>query len=330
MFCQACKIKQTEVIEKCDDENQPYELCKECHSRLLNYALRPIEWYNLASIHTYNKFLLHDDFYDDDGTATQPEEEIKNAEDYKAPLLTEIKADIDSLIDYCIAKWWLEKDMVECLKSHNQSLLLQKIKDRFNESGNYFVSERLYEIASRGLGIFSGDWIRERWKLFNGENIIALSQASALCLPFEEGYDLVKNALKSIPDNELPNTAFVCLHMFRTPLTLDWIEDRIKSPVKDAWGILAAASSPSWNKLNEWLEKGRPYSFVAIDTLVKLIPHPGEFILNGLNPRPVLINPPTIDLVSQVLAEYREKDNVPRVNQAVEKILNNMSAIIGE
>lgn len=96
MFCQACKIKQTEVIEKCDDENQPYELCKECHSRLLNYALRPIEWYNLASIHTYNKFLLHDDFYDDDGTATQPEEEIKNAEDYKAPLLTEIKADIDS------------------------------------------------------------------------------------------------------------------------------------------------------------------------------------------------------------------------------------------
>lgn len=105
MYCQACKIRQVEVIEKCDDEIQPYELCNECHKRLLSYSLRPIEWYNLASIHTFNKFLLHDDFYEDDGVATQPEEDVEGIEDLIAPSLDDVKENIESLIDFCIAKW---------------------------------------------------------------------------------------------------------------------------------------------------------------------------------------------------------------------------------
>jgi len=329
MNCQACKEKAVEVIEKCDDEIQPYELCQECHRRLLSYSLRPIEWYNLASIHTFNKFLLHDDFYEDDGEATQPEEEIEVFEGHNAPLLNNVASNIELLLDYCIAKWWLEEDMIKCLKKHNPQQLQESILDRFSKSRNYYVQNRLYEIASISLGSFCREWIRESWKQYKGEHIIELSRAASLCLPFDEGYNFVKNALEDFSESELPHVAFSCLYNFRTPLNLEWIEYKVRVPVKDSWGRLAAASNPSWGKLNEWILKGRPYSLVAIDTLINLIPHAGEIVLNNLNPKPILINPIEIAVMSQVLREYGEKDKVPRVTQRIEKILKNWEAILG-
>ncbi|MDF2672068.1 MAG: hypothetical protein K0R09_333 [Clostridiales bacterium] len=329
MNCQACKIRQVEVIEKCDDEIEPYKLCHECHERLLSYSLRPIEWYNLASIHTFNKFLLHDDFYEDDGVATQPEKDVDEAKDLMAPALDSVKDSIESLLDYCIAKWWLEEDMISCLKYHMPHLLLQSIKIRFDCTQNYFIKSRLYEIASKSLGRFCEGWIRERWRMYNGEHIMCLSEAACLCLPFDEGFNLVLNALECIPENELPHVAFSCLYRFRTQSALNWIEIKVKSPVKDSWGRLAAASNPTWDKLNVWLQNGRPYSLVAIDTLINLIPYPGENALRRLTPRPILINPSSIALMSQVLKQYCEKDNVPRVRQAIEKIIMNWDIITG-
>lgn len=327
MYCQACRVRPVEVIEKCDDEMQPYELCKECHKRLLSYSLRPIEWYNLASIHTYNKFLLHDDFYEDNGEATQPEEAVEDADEYKAPCIDIIDNDIELLLDYCIAKWWLGEDMITCLKKHNPQALLESIHCRFNKSENYYVKDRLYEIAAKSLGSFCREWIRERWDLYNGEHLITLSEAAYYCLPFDEGYYIVKSALENIPENKLPHLAFCCLYLFRTSLNLEWIETKVNSPVKDSWGRLAAASNPPWEKLNEWINRGRPYSFVAIDTLVKLIPHPGESVLSRLTPKPVLVNPSPVDSMTQVLREYVEKDRVPRVRQGIEKIIDNWEII---
>ncbi len=330
MNCQACKVRPVDVIEKCDDELQPYELCHECHSRLLSYSLRPIEWYNLASIHTFNRFLLHDDFYEDNGEATQPEEDVEDPENYAAPVLSSVENNIELLLDFCIVKWSLDEDIISSLKKHQPHLLQESIIDRFNKSNNYDVKDRLYEIASRTLGSFCSEWIRGRWRQYNGDHIFGLSEAAYHCLPFNEGYNLVINALKNIPESKLPHVAFSCLYAFRTPLTLEWIEEKVKSPVKDSWGRLAAASNPSWDKLNVWIQKGRPYSLVAIDTLIRLIPHPGEFVLKRLNPRPILNNPSTIDIMSQVLLEYYEKDKVPRVRQGVEKILNNWGVIVGD
>lgn len=59
-LCEACKTNEFNVVETADDPNQPYKLCDQCHDRLLRRALTPIEWYNLAVVHSTNKFLLHD------------------------------------------------------------------------------------------------------------------------------------------------------------------------------------------------------------------------------------------------------------------------------
>lgn len=74
----------------------------------------------------------------------------------------------------------------------------------------------------------------------------------------------------------------------------------------------------------------QPYSFVAIDTLVKLIPNPGEHVLSRLTPRPWLLTPATMGLMSQVLREYSEKDKVPRVMQGIDKVIDNWEIICGE
>lgn len=38
------------VVEGCDDEDSPYRLCQECHERLIERALRPIEWGEYPSV----------------------------------------------------------------------------------------------------------------------------------------------------------------------------------------------------------------------------------------------------------------------------------------
>ena len=67
--CEACRhAPATERITH-DDPVHPYAVCDPCARRLMSLALRPREWLHLAALHGANKFLLHDDFYDDDGTA---------------------------------------------------------------------------------------------------------------------------------------------------------------------------------------------------------------------------------------------------------------------
>ena len=57
-LCQACKKSGAEVIERADDPDDPYRLCRPCHQRLIHHSLRPLEWYNLASWHGQWESLL--------------------------------------------------------------------------------------------------------------------------------------------------------------------------------------------------------------------------------------------------------------------------------
>ena len=86
-LCEARECAAAQTVEPCDDANEPYHLCVACHQRLHARALRPFEWYNLAKRHGWYQFLLHDDFYDEDGTASQPEDGVECPGDFSAPSL---------------------------------------------------------------------------------------------------------------------------------------------------------------------------------------------------------------------------------------------------
>ncbi len=73
MNCESCKANKATIDEFFDENEIPYRLCWSCRKRLVNYALRPLELFNLVAIHGH-AYYLHDDFYDHDtGVATQPE-----------------------------------------------------------------------------------------------------------------------------------------------------------------------------------------------------------------------------------------------------------------
>lgn len=52
--------------------NEHYTLQSDIMMRLLTYNLTPNEWKTLIKKYNQNNYMLHDDFYDEDGNAIQP------------------------------------------------------------------------------------------------------------------------------------------------------------------------------------------------------------------------------------------------------------------
>jgi len=109
-LCEACERASAETVESCDDPNEPYHLCTACFKLLHARALRPAEWYNLAKRHGWYQFLLHDDFYDDDGTAIQPQVAVERPRDFPAPSLAAVAHASGQLLDYSITRWHFTSD----------------------------------------------------------------------------------------------------------------------------------------------------------------------------------------------------------------------------
>ena len=72
MLCQATGIEEATVEVGSRAGEGPYRVCAGAAGRLETRSLRPREWFNLAVIHGPFEFLLHDDFYSEDGEACQP------------------------------------------------------------------------------------------------------------------------------------------------------------------------------------------------------------------------------------------------------------------
>lgn len=321
-LCEACKQKTFEIIENADDPNQPYKLCEECHKRLGKYSLRPIEWYNLASIHGPAKFLLHDDFYDENGTATLQEVEVIIRSGLVAPGLKEVARDLQELLSFATTKYFLNNEIFDALKRFDKAEILKLLRDRVSKLPNMHIEAQAYEICANVVNKEAEEWIRERWKR---ESILLfpLAQASASCLPHEEGYNLVINHLKRLSEKEIP-AASAALSWFRTESVLDWIEERVSSPISTYWGPLAALSNLTWARVEKWLDMGRPYNFLALDAL-KACWNYNTGLLMRFTPH--LLQPDSIDKMTEKLLSHRQLDPVPRVRQNVDSIINNWGRI---
>lgn len=113
--------------------------CRECGDRLREKALSPLEWFNLAARHGPAKFLLHDDFYDQDGTATQSRFSDASTNSVPAPSLTDASRDLTSLLDYCVTRWGLEPQVYEALKSFPVEALLEELRLRARPGNRYVL-----------------------------------------------------------------------------------------------------------------------------------------------------------------------------------------------
>jgi hypothetical protein len=324
-ICESCRKRPVSVEMTYDADHQPYRLCKPCEYRVLNKALRPLEFFHLTSLHGPG-YYLHDDFYDfDTGTAIQPKVSVTNAESYPFPKLESIIDNLPMLIDYAFVVQFVENDIIFELIKFDEEDILRHIqsKAKYNRAINY----RAYELAAKLLKAQAADWIRTEWLNRKDHELLILAEAMVKCLPFDEAFACLTKAIAESSKGKLWEDNLALIY-FQNRKTLDWIE--MQSPniinVSASWGILAAASQFNWKTAHKWLETGRPLSLVALDALLYCttsgmrLNQPFWFRQHP----PVLFDPERPEKMVDVLMDYLAKDSVPRVKDAIRQISNNL------
>lgn len=334
MKCESCKIREAQIempknegleygIWDAYEVGSSYQLCMECCERLKNYALRPLEVFNLVAIHGH-VFYLHDDFYDyETGEAFQPHIEINDADMYPFPLFEEIKNNPNALIDYVFVQYFTEDEVIEQLEKFDKQLLLEIIKEKVDYDS--ILKPKAYEIISKAIGSYAKSWAEEQWTNRKTNCVFYYAELLSCCLDPDMAFEIITKELEQYDNNQF-NTNISALLYLKSEKTLDWLENQTKriSNVTSDYGQLAASSEFSWQCCDKWLKIGRPLSLIALDALYlcTLQDYVGQSIwLQKLKPR--LIG----SIHKETLYSYLECDHVPRTRNVIERILSNLYEI---
>jgi hypothetical protein len=291
-----------------DDPDAPYRVCADCGKRLQELTLRPLEWFNLAAKHGWQKFLLHDDFYNQDGT-----QESNCAADMRAPTLDEASRSLERLVDYCITRWKLDAAEYDAFRMFAGESILSELSRRA-ASGNRHVKHVALALCANVLGYIAEPWIRAQYeRACEDDMLFSWAEAAAHCLPQPEGVNKTIGALREYSGGYLCRRK-AALSWFRSPTVLDWIESHAPcTNVTEDWGQLAALSDLAWNRVELWLSRGPPLSLIALDALTVCIPRTGQApIVRKLKPR--LKECPDRLTVTRALQACMEADAAPRVS----------------
>ncbi len=326
MQCEACRIAPVAVSNTDDDSYQPYQICDDCNVRLVGLALRPLEWFNLASTHGPNKHLLHDDFYDDDGTAFQAEIPVDDASSFPAPSLPEVAGKLPRLIDMATTQWFLADNVVNAINEYEPNVVLDSIVSRTENSKNGWVESTCLQVCARCIGQAAAEWVESRYGK-SSDLLYSWAQAAAACMPIKDAWRLT---VDSIARSKNVREDAQSLGWFRSNRTLDWIQNQLPEldlPATQDWGRLAAISQLSWRRIESWLALGRPLSLVALDSMVACF-HYDTLNLKRIQPK--LTTDATPAEMTTALDRYANKDDVPRVARTVSRIKSNLTTIIAD
>lgn len=323
-LCDACGLAESDTTFLFEYETVPCHLCEGCHDRLMASALRPIEWFNLAKRYGCTQAPLHDDMYEDDGTATQPDYPVDSPELFPMPTLEDVSGDPQTLLDFTITQWSLNEDIINAWQQLSGEDVVPVLSSRFAQSDNPDINSQILEVAC----IFSKSaeaLVRDAWHHDPKKvHLYSLAKATARCMPCDEGLDRVIDALNHCPENQKHNT-ISALEYFHSPRVLDWIQTNISSPVTGSWGWLAAASQLDWARAAKWIELGKPLSLVALDALIVII-RPQPKMLAECTPR--LLHAPDAKTLTDTLAHYALLDPSPRVKKDTAFIIANVDVLL--
>lgn len=317
-MCEACESVQASIVDTEDDETSPYILCHECHQRLEKRALRPMEWYRLALLHSPHQFRLHDDFYDDSGHASQPKIDVVDASLFPAPLLEEKAQNIEDLWEFSLTRYVLGAPIYNAWMKLSPTDVREFICRTYDNPKEWRMKRLALEIAENCLGNTAADLVRRAWCDYPKEIWFgAIAEASMACLPPDEAFHRSFEAFRRLPLKE-KRQKMMYMRGFRRPEMLDWIETNIEGPITNDWGYLAASSGFTWKRATKWLAAGRPLSIVALDALIGV-----AATLEGNRPalHCPIIDLPDRDEVESTLKAHLASDTAARAEGSVNYIL---------
>jgi hypothetical protein len=328
LLCEAHRQHPADVTVEAEGTGTPFQLCAAAARAMEHCALAPLEWFNLAGLHTASEYLLGPELYGPDGKARQPRRKVKGSS--VAPGLDEVRGDLDRLLDYSFSRPEPMEDeaVLEALRDHPANAVLAALSQRLT----FFSESPLVEAAAVGVGAAAlrgeaAAWLRQTWRKRGASKIRGYAPAFAVSLPPEEAFLLVANELALLAPVERRRETF-SLARLRSPAALDWLEANVGAPLTWEWGALAAVSQLSWPRACAWLKAGRPMSLVALDALLDMRgPGPNRTPwMNAVQPR-LLAAPPEAE-ARAVLEAYAAKDPVPRVRKTVAAILERWPEIV--
>ena len=315
-------------MEAIDNEepSEPYRVCGPCGDRLTKRALRPLEWFNLAAIHSWKKYLLRDDFYDQNGRAWEPESEEQPSSEPTPPSLDEAAESLERLIDYCMTRWSLGRSEYEAFRRYEMAPIAEQLKKRAAE-GNWYIFATSMKLIANVLGKNAASWVRDQYTQSCDEDLLfSWAEAAAKCLPEPEGLHKTIEALQGLDEGGLREKAS-SLMWFRASEVLDWIEANAPGQnIVEVWGRLASVSGITWNRVERWLGRGRPLSLIALDALAECIPRPNQApLLREM--KPTLMACPDRSAIVQGLQSYMAVDGAPRVLARCDLIIQNLDKL---
>ncbi|QJE97173.1 hypothetical protein [Luteolibacter luteus] len=316
-FCESCESALAQLEYHDAGTDLPYLLCGSCKDRLIARSLRPLEWYNLAKRHGWTGYLIHDDFYEEDGEALQPMTEVEDASDLPVPHLKDVAGDPRRLLEYSVTRWDFDAKLQKAWRTHPPDKILEEVRRHTQAPVSRAVRETCLDVMTFCVKGNAGDFVRESWQV-EGLGLHSLVAASAACMPFTDAFERTTKSLAAMPDAERAKSISVLIH-FQNPKILDWIEENYFSPHSDHWGQIAAASKLDWPRVESWLSSGRPLSLVALDAL-QVIANPASPLLQEIAPE--LLLAPSREHFIHVLREYAKRDPMPRVTKQVDRLLS--------
>ena len=152
-ICEACRAASATL--EVEAGTAPFRVCDDCCKRLEARALRPLEWFNLASIHGPYQFLLHDDFYDG-GRACAPTIPVESPQRFPVPALGEMEGNVERLLDYAATRHFLweetEPELVATLRRLEPEALLSRLQHRFATARDEHVEHVCLVVCGHAVG----------------------------------------------------------------------------------------------------------------------------------------------------------------------------------
>lgn len=323
MLCQATRSEIATVELPSQSPDGPYRLCDAAAHRIQHLSLRPLEWFNLATIHGPFEHLLHDDFYTSAGKACQAKEPVLDADQYPCPTLRDCVFDLRKLLDFAGTRWHLDESVVDAFSAFKPELM-SLVRMKFDSTHNPWFQRRWVEIAARAIGHGASTWFSEVLHRFEPNSRLELLFAGRGCLDHRAGLALTLDALAAVPSSELARRCLV-LAPYRDASVLDWIETHVHDPLTHHWGDLAASSNFDWPRARKWLRAGRPLSLVALDALVTCTSTRNNSTLLLREIRPRLRAPGTTAEMLSVIEDCAANDGAPRAKKAAQRIREQLS-----